>query len=179
MVATNLPTLSATPPTGVPASAAETSAKLGTVHASGKNGSQSGSLNIASSGPQTEQAEAGGSFPSALLAALLGVLLALTMVIAPKLRRHPAATPAGAASAGTAFPVAVPPARAPTHASPAAEARASRTPQAPERAVDRPSKRGLTPMDPAIAPMAGDAYSTMAGDPDDADESAGPGAESD
>lgn len=94
---------------------------------------------MAPSQARTEQAQAGGgSFPSALVTALLGLLLALAMVIAPKLRRD----------AEAAGPITPP--RPPTYG--------------PERPIS--FKRMTALIDPAIKPMAGDAFTSMADEND-------------
>src|SRR5581483_12204115 len=64
------------------------SAKLTGAHGS-RSLQRSGDVSRSASG--TEKAQTGGSFPSAIVSALAGLLLALAMVIVPKLRRHPQA----------------------------------------------------------------------------------------
>jgi hypothetical protein len=97
-------------------------------------------LAITPSRARTEQAETGASFPSAVVTALLVMLLAIAMVMVPKLRHRAAPVPAG--------PVSVP--------------RPQRSPAA--RAI----RAQVVPMDSAVAPMAAEAFSRMATDADEA-----------
>jgi hypothetical protein len=58
-------------------------------------------VTVAPSGARTERAETGASFPSALVTALLGLLLAIAMVVVPKLRHR--AVPVAPGAAARAF----------------------------------------------------------------------------
>ena len=141
LAAAGLPTLSSSP------GAASTSPAPGaSLHARGSRspGRRGGaSLTVAPSGAHTERAETGASFPSAVVTALLGLLLAIAMVVMPKLRHRAVAVPVGTDSV-----------------------------RAPQNQVgDRAFRAKVTPMDSAIAPMAADAFSRMANDADPATDS--------
>jgi hypothetical protein len=97
---------------------------------------------------RTEQAETGASFPSALVTALLVMLLAIAMVVVPKLRQRPAPVTAGSVGAPGV------PSSTPTAPPPRA------------RMAGRPFKARVAPMDSGMAPMAADAFSRMANDGD-------------
>jgi hypothetical protein len=159
----NLPALSASPPNSVSATPARPGSP-GVSRASYSSNAPGGGngATITSSRARTEQAGTPGSFPSAVVTALLGLLLALAMVIAPKLRRRPVAAAAGVAAA--------------SRGSRAIEAVAStngRAPDAPTAPVRQPITPVVKPTDPAIAPMAADAFTTMAGDDEGGREAAG------
>jgi hypothetical protein len=158
-----LPLLSATPPSGVTATPAKHTSQRASRASYSSDGPAGGSANIAPSRARTEKAEASGSFPSAILTALLGLLLALAMVVAPKLRRRPATAAGGLAAASRGARV--------TQAG--APATADRGPRAQTSAARRPITQVVKPTDPAIAPMAADAYATMAGDDEGAAEHSG------
>ncbi len=78
-----------------------------------------------------------------MVTALLGLLLAIAMVVVPKLRHRAVAVPVGTDSI--------------------------RVPQ--NVMADRAFRAKVTPMDSAIAPMAADAFSRMANDADPAADS--------
>ena len=102
-------------------------------------------LTVTPSGAHTERAQTGASFPSAVVTSLLGLLLAIAMVVVPKLR-HRVVAGAGAS--------------APTPSVP------------PQNEMgDRAFRARVIPMDSAIAPMAADAFSRMANDADPATDS--------
>jgi hypothetical protein len=101
----------------------------------------------------TEKAQTGGSFPSAIVSALAALLLALAMVIIPKLRRRPQTAAAGSVALhGADSPVVA--------ATPSARESAPGRPGVGGRKL--PFRRMTAPMDPVIAPMAADAYTSMA-----------------
>jgi hypothetical protein len=104
----------------------------------------SGNLAVTPARARTEQAETGASFPSALITALLVMLLAIAMVVVPKLRQRPAPVTAGSVGAPGV------PSSTPTAPPPRA------------KMAGRPFKARAAPMDSAIAPMAADAFSRMA-----------------
>ena len=111
---------------------------------------------MAPSGARTEQAQTSTSFPSALITALLVLLLAIAMVVVPKLRHRAVLAPAGAAARSRqtrAAPV------------PGPAAGSDRVPR-PRSDTTARFHRQVIPMDSAIAPMAADAFSQMAGDAD-------------
>jgi hypothetical protein len=127
---------------------------------------------VAPSGARTERAQTGASFPNALVIALLGLLLAIAMVVVPKLRHRAVPVPAGAVAAAAGL--------AQTRAAPATGVR-SGTDAAP-RSQDEVAARAFRPqviqMDSAVAPMAADSFSRMTDDADHAaDAENGPRAE--
>jgi hypothetical protein len=134
-------------------------AGLSSVHASGSpQSSRGGKVNVSPSGERTEQAATGGSFPSAILTALLGLLLAIAIVVVPKLRRDRALPALVGIAAEPDRP------RAET-ASPAPGSGTRGTSGAQSAMILRAlRRRTVTRMDPAIAPMAADAFDRMAGD---------------
>ena len=139
-----LPALTALPPrvvgsTGAGAGAT-TVASLRS--ARGSRSAGSGNLAVTRARARTEQAETGASFPSALVTALLALLLAIAMVVVPKLRHRPAAVTAGSVGA------------------PGVPSSTPRT-----TTGRRPFNARVAPMDSAIAPMAADSFSRLATDP--------------
>jgi hypothetical protein len=160
----NLPALSATPPSGLtPAPGRHASESVSRASYS-SNRPGSGNANSPSSRSRTEQAETSGSFPSALLTALLGLLLALAMVIVPKHRR-PASAPAGVDASSNGVRV--------TEATAATAAAGEPRTQVSE--ARQPITQVVPPTDPAIAPMAADAFTRMAGDGVAAPDASGSG----
>lgn len=162
VAAATLPSLSASPPsTVVPVSGP--SAQLSAVHASSsRHGGTPGSLSVARSRVRTEQAgTGGGTFPSAVVTALLGLLLAVAMVVVPKLRRYSAAPAAAGAAIGAGAAARRNNRRDIESAASAAPASA---PSAEAPPADRPIRSLVRPTDPTIAPMAANAYSSMASD---------------
>jgi len=153
-----LSTLSLSPPSGVTATAAGQGGAKNMSRASYSSDSPAGggAASIRPSKARTEQAGTSGSFPSAVVTALLGLLLALAVVIAPKLRHRPASAMAGVAGPSRGG-------RVNQAASPDVVDRGA---HAPTYAAPRPITQVVKPTDPAIAPMAADAYASMAGDDD-------------
>ncbi len=142
LAAAGLPALSLPAP---PASADSGSgARLRAVHGS-LSAHRPGGANLAvtPSGAHTERAQTGASFPSALITSLLGLLLAIAMVVVPKLRHRVAPVPEGASATDTLPP-----------------------PQ--KEMAARTLRAQVIPMDAAIAPMAADAFSRMTHDADQA-----------
>ncbi|HEX3974969.1 MAG TPA: hypothetical protein VHW96_01835 [Solirubrobacteraceae bacterium] len=123
-----------------------------------------GNVVVAPSGARTERAETSASFPSALVTALLGLLLAIAIVVVPKLRHRAVSGPADAVGAHAGL--------AQTHAAPApapapgAASGTSSVPRPQNETAAPASRARVAPMDSAIGPMAADAFSQMASDAD-------------
>jgi hypothetical protein len=142
LAAAGLPALS--PPARAMSTASGSGARLRAAHGSRSPRRRGGAnLAVTPSGAHTERAQAGASFPSALITSLLGLLLAIAMVVVPKLRHRAAPVPDVASGTGTLPP-----------------------PQ--NEMAARTLRAQVIPMDSAIAPMAADAFSRMAHDADQA-----------
>ena len=115
-------------------------------------------MKVAPSEAHTERAQTGTSFPSAVVTALLGLLLAIAMVVVPKLRHRAVPMPAGpiGARSGSAQTQAAP--------TPGATSGPDSIPASKNETADRAFRAQVPPMDSAIAPMAADAFSRMAND---------------
>lgn len=159
LASAGLPALSSLP-SGAASTGSGSSASLRAVHGSRlPRHREGGNLAVARSGARTQQAETGASFPSALVTALLVMLLAIVMVVVPKLRHRAVPVPAGPVGAGAE----------------SAQARATPAPgvasgtdsvSRSKRMAARAFRPQVTRMDSAIAPMAADAFSRMAYDAD-------------
>ena len=166
LAAAGLPALSSLPPggqrTGSDATA-RASASLRTVRGSRSPRARGGrSLAVAPSGERTERAGTGASFPSGLVTALLVLLLALAMVVVPKLRRG--ADPVAAGPLGARAE----PAQTRAASAPEGASGTDSVPEPQNEMATRAFRTRVPRMDSAIAPMAADAFSRMAHDADHA-----------
>ena len=157
LAAAGLPALSSVPP-GAASTSSGPSASLRTHSSPRRRGG--GNLKVAPSEAHTERAQTGTSFPSAVVTALLGLLLAIAMVVVPKLRHRTVLVPAGpiGARSGSAQTQAAP--------TPGATSGTDSIPASKNETADRAFRAQVPPMDSAIAPMAGAAFSRMANDAD-------------
>ncbi len=137
-----------TPVGAVSSAPSQSAASASGATLTGARGSRSGaakggrgaSMDLAPSGAHTEQAGTGSaSFPSAILTALLGLMLAVALVVVPKLRGHPSLV----------------------GATPAIRRRPSATEPESVLAALEPGPR-FSEMDPAVGPMAAQVFDQMA-----------------
>jgi hypothetical protein len=162
LAAAGLPALSSAPP-GAASTGSSSSATLRAVHGAPSSRHRSGgNLSVAPSKARTEQAQTSTPFPSALVTALLGLLLAIAMVVVPKLRHRAAPVPTGAI--GAAAPSTQTRAAPPAGAAPGTD----RVPRPQSDTTAGEFRPQVISMDSAIAPMAADAFSQMAHDADHA-----------
>jgi hypothetical protein len=158
LASAGLPALSSAPP-GAASTGSGSSATLRAVHgAPSPHHRAGGNVSVAPSEARTEQAQTSTSFPSALVTALLGLLLAIAMVVVPKLRHRAAPVAAGSVGAARSTQTRAAPA-------PGAATGTDRVSRPQNETAARPFTQ-VTPMDSAIAPMAADAFSQMARDAD-------------
>jgi hypothetical protein len=158
LAAAGLPALSSASP-GAASTGSGSSATLRAVHGAPSPRHRSGgSVSVAPSKARTEQAQTSTSFPSAIVTALLGLLLAIAMVVVPKLRHR--ATPVPAGPIGAAAPSTQTRAAPPAGAAPGTD----RVPRPQSDTTAGEFRPQVIPMDSAIAPMAADAFSQMAHD---------------
>ncbi len=161
MASGGLPALSSiSPGTAGTGSGSAPGASLHSARGGRSSSAGSGNLAVTPARARTEQAETGASFPSAFVTALLLILLAVAMVVVPKLRHRPAPVAGTVGAAGVAQ----------SRAEPAPGARSGTPTAAPPRTKTggRPFRTRVAPMDSAIAPMAADAFSRMSNDVDEA-----------
>jgi hypothetical protein len=151
LASAGLPALSSLSPRA-PSTGTGASARLHALH--GAPGPRRGAkVTVAPSGARTERAQTGASFPSALVIALLGLLLAIAMVVVPKLGHRAVPVSAGAVGAQAGV-----------------DSGADAVPRPQDEVAARAFRPQVIQMDSAVAPMAADSFSRMT---DDADHAAG------